>query len=390
MTTRNEARIDILTDGGPKAERQLDRVASKTRGVGSAARGLGLPFLTGGLLAGGLAAGLLGVATGSGAASNGLIRIQGALDNLIGGLIRPLEGGLDNFTEFFEKLPGLAQVGLVGLGVILGALLIAGFKAGIAALSGYLATAFAGLGAPILSAITGIFSGIGVAVGAAIAVIAVGIASLAFIAWDLIFNDGEYLARFERWLSGFSWIQTVSRWDYELTEWFKGPFAQLFAGTIPELLDTVWGFLGDQFNSVFVNTFAAAWAGAVDIAVNAVNGIIRAINTMIRAVASIPIPTVSIGYRSVGALGASIAIPYPIVSTRPLGSFTGTFQLPTIPTRQERNAGGVTGDYGAASGRPGGVTIINNGNIDVENFEDRVRRILGSPGARAAANGEPY
>ena len=252
MTSRNEARIDIITDGGPKAERQLDRVASKTRGVGSATRGLGLPFLTGGLLAGGLAAGLLGVATGSGAASNGLIRIQGALDNLVGGLIRPLEGGFDNFTEFFEKLPGIAQVGLVGLGIILGALLITAFKAGITALSGYLGTAFAPIGAKILTAITGIFAGISVAVAAAVVAVAVAIGSLAFIAWDLIFNDGEYLARFEEWLSGFSWIQTISRWDYELTEWFRGPFVELFGGHIPELLDIVWRFLVKHFQAVFV------------------------------------------------------------------------------------------------------------------------------------------
>ena len=123
-----------------------------------------------------------------------------------------------------------------------------------------------------------------------------------------------------------------------------------------------------------------------------VNDMIGAINFLIRGIASIPIPQISIGYRSVGALGASISIPYPIVSTRSLGSLTGTFQIPTIPTRQERNAGGVGGDYGGTAGQfGGGVTIINNGNIDVEDFEERVRRILGNPGARAAAySGEAY
>ena len=61
---------------------------------------------------------------------------------------------------------------------------------------------------------------------AAITAIAVGIASLVFIAWDLIFNDGRYLARFERWLAGFTFFQWAQQVDRDLTAWLSNTWSQ--------------------------------------------------------------------------------------------------------------------------------------------------------------------
>ena len=52
--------------------------------------------------------------------------------------------------------------------------------------------------------------------GLAVAAVVVGLASLALIAWDQIFNDGALLRRFEEWLGGVGWIQAIAKWDSEV------------------------------------------------------------------------------------------------------------------------------------------------------------------------------
>ena len=124
MTSRNdEVQVDIEVEGGEKAERQFNRAEKGARGLGKTSRGLINPLLGAGLVAGILGGGLLGLALSSGAASNSIFRIQGALEGLIGTAVRKLEPGIDFLATQFEKLPVAAQLAVLGIGAILGVIL---------------------------------------------------------------------------------------------------------------------------------------------------------------------------------------------------------------------------------------------------------------------------
>ena len=143
---------------------------------------------------------------------------------------------------------------MLGLGIILGIGLVAviGSAAGAvgAAVTGFVATAFSG---PLIAGITGaiastfaaitgvvgpLLAAIFSAVGLAVAAVVAGLALLALIAWDQIFNDGALLRRFEDWLGGVGWIAAIAKWDSEVLTplftqaWQKavGIFGEHFAG----------------------------------------------------------------------------------------------------------------------------------------------------------------
>ena len=117
MTSRNnEVRIDIEVEGGAKAERSFNRAEKGARGLGRSTRGLINPFLGAGLVAGILGGGLLGIALSSGAASNSIIRIQGAMEGLVSTITRSLEPAIDFAASRFEKLPIAMQLAVVTRG----------------------------------------------------------------------------------------------------------------------------------------------------------------------------------------------------------------------------------------------------------------------------------
>lgn len=306
MTSRNEVRIDIEVEGGARAERQFDRAEKGVRDLGRSTRGLINPLLGAGLVSGILGGGLLGLALSSGSASNGLIRMQGALEGLASTIFRSLEPGIDFAATQFEKLPVAAQLGVLGvatiLGVVLAKLIVTAATGIAAAVTGFVAAGISGpLVAGVISAVASTFAAIGAAVGPllavifsvtglAVAAIVVGLASLAFIAWDLIFNDGRLLKRFEEWLSGIGWIEAILRWDEEvltpfftqawehvieilneyfilpfLTAWeavrdfFKGDWTKFFTQTIPGIFTRAWAETINILNKYFILPFRKNW-----------------------------------------------------------------------------------------------------------------------------------
>ena len=291
MTSRDEVRIDIEVEGGAKAERQFNRAEKGARGLGRSTRGLINPLLGAGLVAGILGGGLLGLALSSGAASNSIFRIQGALEGLVGGFFRNVEPGIDRAAAQFEKLPIGAQLAVAGAGVILSI----GLVAAISAAGGAVATAVtalvathitaplvAGVGsaltastAAITSIIGPLVAGISAAVALAVTAVVVGLAALAFIAWDLIFNDGALLERFETWLSGIGWVNAIDTWDKEvLTPSFTRAwqnaldiFDEFFAGPIIAAWEVVRDLFKDDFTTFFTETIPDIFKGAWDDAI---------------------------------------------------------------------------------------------------------------------------
>ena len=290
MTSRNEVRIDIEVEGGAKAERQFNRAEKGARGLGRSTRGLINPLLGAGLVAGILGGGLLGLALSSGSASNSIFRIQGAMEGLIGTITRSLEPAIDRAASFFEKLPVAAQLGVVATAAVLGVVFVK--LIGIAA--GKIAVAISThIGAAITSTIAPLVAGLTAAAAAAISAVVVGLASLALIAWDLIFNNGALLKRFEAWLSGMGWIQAIQKWDKEVltpfftnawnkaigifetsfrdpfvAEWealrdsFKQDFVGTFTETIPNAFKAGWDRGISIFRQFFIDIFLAAWTTA--------------------------------------------------------------------------------------------------------------------------------
>ena len=256
MTSRNEVRIDIEVEGGAKAERQFNRAEKGARGLGRSTRGLINPLLGAGLVAGILGGGLLGLALSSGSASNSIFRIQGAMEGLIGTITRSLEPAIDRAASFFEKLPVAAQLGVVATAAVLGVVFVK--LIGIAA--GKIAVAISThIGAAITSTIAPLVAGLTAATAAAIGAVVVGLASLALIAWDLIFNDGALLKRFDAWLSGMGWIQAIQKWDKEvLTPFFTNAWNKaigIFETSFRDPFVAEWEALRDSFKQDFVGTF---------------------------------------------------------------------------------------------------------------------------------------
>ena len=259
MTSRNEVRIDIEVEGGAKAERQFGRAEKGARGLGRSTRGLINPLLGAGLVAGILGGGLLGLALSSGSASNSIFRIQGAMEGLIGTITRSLEPAIDRAASFFEKLPVAAQLGVVATAAILGVVFVK--LIGIAA--GKIAVAISThIGAAITSTIAPLVAGLTAAAAAAISAVVVGLASLALIAWDLIFNNGALLKRFEAWLSGMGWIQAIQKWDKEvLTPFFTNAWNKaigIFETSFRDPFVAEWEALRDSFKQDFVGTFTGS------------------------------------------------------------------------------------------------------------------------------------
>ena len=201
MTSRNEVRIDIEVEGGAKAERQFNRAEKGARGLGRSTRGLINPLLGAGLVSGILGGGLIGLALSSGAASNGLIRIQGSLEGLVGSATRSLEPAIDFAAGLFERMPIAAQLATLATTAILGVLL---FK-GILASAGTISTAIATVAGTIATSV-------GTVVGLTIAATVLALGAVALIGWDKIFNDGRLLARFEEWLLGYGWVAVINDW----------------------------------------------------------------------------------------------------------------------------------------------------------------------------------
>ena len=228
MTSRNnEVRIDIEVEGGAKAERQFARAEKGARGLGRSTRGLINPLLGAGLVSGILGGGLLSLALSSGSASNSIYRIQGALDGLVGSISRSVEPAVDFFATQFVKLPVAAQLAVVALGLILSI----GLVAVIYAAAGAVGTAItAGIGGAITTEGALLAATLATATALAISAVVVGLAALALIAWDLIFNDGDLLKRFDTWLAGEGWIQAITKWDQDvLTPGFTKAWEKVIA-----------------------------------------------------------------------------------------------------------------------------------------------------------------
>ena len=260
MTNRNEVRIDIEVEGGARAEKQFSRAEKGARGLGRSTRGLINPLLGAGLVSGILGGGLLSMALSSGAASNSLIRIQGSLENIVGTITRSLEPAIDFAAGQFEKLPIGAQLGVLASTSILGVLL----AKGIIAAAGGIATAttalaVAGINIPLaagaLSAVTATGSAIATGAGTVLAAIAsvsalaiaatvLALGAVALLSWDLIFNDGRLLARFEEWLLGYGWIAVINDW---VNKYFDDP---MIAG---------WNKVVESFGAVFVQPYVNNW-----------------------------------------------------------------------------------------------------------------------------------
>ena len=382
MTSRNdEVTVDIEVEGGEKAERSFNRAEKGARKFERSARGLIGPLIGAGLLTGLLGGGLLGLALAGGSASNAVLRIQSSIENLVSTAFRSLEGGIDFAVRQFDKLPAGAQVAVLATAVIIGLVLAKLIGAAAGAVAGAISGLLAPLGPAIVSGITTLLAGISVALLAAITAIAVGIASLVFIAWDLIFNDGQYLARFDEWLAQFSFFQwgrnvdvfitayfkaAIPRWFNAATEFFQNgwdavtatfgshfilPFANawrtftqfftitlrsFFGGTVPNFFVKVWAGLVAGFIRYFIVPFRAAWDAVEDFMIGAINTLIGYFNILLRSIANLPIPKVTVGIAFVNKAGIRIPFPTFSVSTQRLGSLVGGFdaQIPTIPLVQ--------------------------------------------------------
>ena len=307
MTSRNnEVRIDIEVEGGARAEKQFNRAEKGARGLGRSTRGLINPLIGAGLVSGILGAGLIGLALSSGSASNSLFRIQGAVEGLVSTFTRKLEPAIDKAASVFEKLPIAAQLGVLAASVILGVVFVKliGIAAGAiaAAVTALVAKAIAiplvvgitkavvAAGLAIKAAIGPLLAGLFSASALAVAGVVVSLASLALIAWDLIFNNGDLLKRFENWLSGIGWIRAIETWDKEVltpyftkawnnavdlfrkyfiapffTAWyatrdfFKGTFVNFFTQAIPNFFKAGWEKVVEWFWKFFANPIIAAW-----------------------------------------------------------------------------------------------------------------------------------
>ena len=217
-----------------KQSAQFDRADKGARRLGRSTRGLINPLIGATLVSGILGGGLLSLALSSGSASNSLIRIQGSLEGLVSAFTRKLEPGIDKAAGTLEKLPIGAQVAVVATGGILGVGLIATIAAGSLAV-GTAVTTFAAthIGAPLVAGavaaqtsagaaitrvagplVTSITASTALAVGAVV----VGLAAIALLAWDEIFNDGNLGNRFDEWLRGAAWFDSIRTWDEEVLE----------------------------------------------------------------------------------------------------------------------------------------------------------------------------
>ena len=212
MTSRNEVRIDIEVEGGAKAERQFARAEKGARGLGRTSRGLINPLIGAGLVAGILGGGLLSLALSSGSASNSIFRIQGALEGLTS---VPCSAALSRPSTFvasqFEKLPVAAQLAVLAAAAVLGVIFVKLIGAAAGAISGAVTSLVSSaIGAPLVTAATSAVqtaaAAIATATGAAVAAVIVGLAAIALLVWDEIFNDGALLRRFEAWLGGMAWV----------------------------------------------------------------------------------------------------------------------------------------------------------------------------------------
>ena len=287
MTSRNEVRIDIEVEGGTKAERQFNRAEKGARGLGRSTRGLINPLIGAGLVSGILGGGLLSLALSSGSASNSLIRIQGSLEGLVGTITRKLEPAIDFAAGQFEKLPIGAQLGVLASAAVLGVVfvkLIGAAAGGIAA--AVTALAAKAIAAPLLAGVlnaakfaifalqyyaVGLVAGVSAAVALAVTAVVVSIAALALIAWDLIFNDGALLRRFEDWLLGFGWIKAIDEWSKGIDPAFAkawdtavGFFTTNFAGPLATAWETVRDFFLEDFTAFFTQTIPEVFKGAWD------------------------------------------------------------------------------------------------------------------------------
>ena len=279
MTSRNEVRIDIEVEGGAKAERQFNRAEKGARGLGRSTRGLINPLLGAGLVSGILGGGLIGLALSSGAASNGLIRIQGSLEGLVGSATRSLEPAIDFAAGLFERMPIAAKLATLVTTAILGVLL---FK-GILASAGTISTAIATVAGTIATSV-------GTVVGLTIAATVLALGAIALIAWDKIFNDGRLLERFGEWLLGYGWISVINDWTNKyfdepmiagwnkvvdsfgsvfvqpyidnwesVRDYFDADFTKFFTETIPGVFETGWDKVVGFFEDYFIVPFYVAW-----------------------------------------------------------------------------------------------------------------------------------
>ena len=154
--------------------------------------------------------------------------------------------------------------------------------------------AFAAIAA-IRAAIPLLLAGVFSATGAAVAGVVVALASLALITWDLIFNDGALLKRFEDWLLGIGWINAIDTWDREVltpgftnawnnaiglfrkyfigpffTAWnatrdfFEDDFVKFFTQTIPARFKSGWERDIRVFRKYFISPFFTAWNATRD------------------------------------------------------------------------------------------------------------------------------
>ena len=169
----------------------------------------------------------------------------------------------------FVKLIGVAATG-IGLAVkaLVAKAIATPLVVGVIAAVKTTVAAIASAGGALVA---GVFS----VVGLAVAAVVVSIASLALIAWDLIFNDGALLKRFEEWLSGFGWIKSIDDWiNTSIDPTFKKGWEAVvstFWTTFINPFTNAWGFVrtffSENFTTFFTETIPGIFEGALASAV---------------------------------------------------------------------------------------------------------------------------
>ena len=161
MTTEN-LQIRTSAVGTEQTRSRLNQVRGAVAGVGRATGGIFTRLLGGSLLTGLLGGSLIGLAVGGGEASNSMVRLQAALEDLIRPFL-PLLNELANFLEGLSPVQRRLLLITVAVLLLVGVLKLLGFGAlvtGLLALGaalGFGTLAFAGLLGAILIIVAGLY-----------------------------------------------------------------------------------------------------------------------------------------------------------------------------------------------------------------------------------------
>ena len=106
--TIGQAEVRLDADTKP-FEQKVKNTAKQTDRLANSTRGLATPFNTGGLLAGFLGGGILGIGVSSAFASNAADGLTTSMEAMFNAMLEPIEPQLDKLTEWFVNLPNWAQ-----------------------------------------------------------------------------------------------------------------------------------------------------------------------------------------------------------------------------------------------------------------------------------------